>query len=591
MLNCHGAGIYSRRDFSSPNTNFKSFGASMDTRIVAITVVSLGLSGTAVAQTQAPAVALVSLPAPPGGSGVSLTGIDAAGDVLGSTQINSHTEIVKWVGGKTPVVYPRLPGDQGTNKDYNPIAINKSGAVIGTRAAFENGTWTVQGIYWDAARHPTAVPGAINLTGLSDGLAIAGTTGGPQFDLQNAAQWASPTAQPSVLPYSPQLMECPGQPPGFCNGFGGPISPNGRYVFANATEGEAWGYEGTLYSNGVAVSNVDAWQLRASQITDGEVIVGSRDTGIRSTITPFNVNQAYRFEAGIFIPLGALPGAPAGTAFESVANSINSSGVIVGRSDASLAGDQHAVMWINDQIIDLNTAYASQLPANSIAIDAYAINDSGEFILVTQDSATNAWKYHVARPLIPTHTTITSNINPSTYGQQIHLVAKVTPDSGPVPTSGSVSWYDNGTLLGTAGVTTIGTSSWQPSTWTGGVHNVTAVFPATTTFASSTSPVFEQTVKAASTRTTVSAAPSPATHGQSVKLTATVVPASGTIAGTVTFKSGTTVLGTGTLDARTKQTWLTTSFAKAGSYSITASFAGSQNFTASSSAAVTLTVK
>jgi hypothetical protein len=74
-------------------------------------------------------------------------------------------------------------------------------------------------------------------------------------------------------------------------------------------------------------------------------------------------------------------------------------------------------------------------------------------------------------------------------------------------------------------------------------------------------------------------------------LTATVVPTSGTIAGTVTFKSGSTVLGTGNLDARTKQTSLTTSFAKAGSYSITASFAGSQNFVASSSAAVTLTVK
>jgi len=59
----------------------------------------------------------------------------------------------------------------------------------------------------------------------------------------------------------------------------------------------------------------------------------------------------------------------------------------------------------------------------------------------------------------------------------------------------------------------------------------------------------------------------------------------------VAFKSGTTVLGTGTLDARTKQTWLTTSFAHAGSYSITASFAGSRNFAASGSAAVVLTVK
>jgi hypothetical protein len=45
------------------------------------------------------------------------------------------------------------------------------------------------------------------------------------------------------------------------------------------------------------------------------------------------------------------------------------------------------------------------------------------------------------------------------------------------------------------------------------------------------------------------------------------------------------------LDARTKQTWLTTSFAKAGSYPITASFAGSQNFVPSASATVNLTVK
>ena len=48
------------------------------------------------------------------------------------------------------------------------------------------------------------------------------------------------------------------------------------------------------------------------------------------------------------------------------------------------------------------------------------------------------------------------------------------------------------------------------------------------TLASSTSNVFKQTVNPASTRTVISAAPSPATHGQPVKLTATVVPTSGT---------------------------------------------------------------
>jgi hypothetical protein len=563
----------------------------MNTRIVAVSIVSLGLSAMATAETQAPQVTLVTLPAPPGGSGVSIVDMNAAGDVLGGTTINSHAEIVEWVGGKTPVVYPRLPGDQGANKDYFAVAINKSGAVIGTSRVLGSGRQPSQGIYWDAGRHPTAVPEAGNLTGLSEGLALAGTTGSRVVDLQYATRWTSPTVQPIVLAFSPQLGQCATAPSGFCTGFGGPISPNGRYVFGYTTEGESRAYEGTLYVDGSPASNVDAFLLKAFQITDAEVIVGSKDTGIRSTITQNDVNQAYRFEAGVFIPLGALPGAPAGTAFESQANSINSSGVIVGHSEVQLGGFQHAVMWINDQIIDLHAAYAGQLPANTIATDAYAINDSGQFVLVAQNTEAGTTRYYVAKPLVPTHTTITSNINPSPYGQQIHLVAKVTPDSGPVPTTGSVSWYDNGALVGTARMTGIGTSSWEPSTWTAGVHNVTAVFPAAGALASSTSPVFKQTVNAASTRTTVSAAPSPATHGQSVKLTATVVPTSGTIAGTVTFKSGTTVLGTGTLDARTKQTSLTTSFAKAGSYAITASFAGSQNFTASSSAALTLTVK
>ena len=172
-----------------------------------------------------------------------------------------------------------------------------------------------------------------NLTGLSDGVAMTGTTGGRPVDLQYAARWTSQTAQPIVLAFSPQLGECASAPSGFCTGFGGPISPNGRYVFGYATEGESRAYEGTLYVDGSPAPNVDAFLLRASQITDGEVIVGSKDTGIRSTITQSNVNQAYRFEAGVFVPLGALPGAPAGTAFESTANSINSSGVTVGRSE------------------------------------------------------------------------------------------------------------------------------------------------------------------------------------------------------------------------------------------------------------------
>jgi len=560
----------------------------MNTRKVTISICFLGLSGAAIAQVQAPPVTLVTLPLPSGASGAGYVTIDAAGNVLGNARIGSHSEVVEWVGGKTPVVFPRLPADQGSDNDYYPVAINKAGAVIGVSKTPGLGPQPSQGVYWDAARHPTAVPQSIDLTGLSDGSALVG---GLNTNDPTAALWASPTGQPTTLPYAADLFCAPDPAQTLCSSTGGPMSPNGKYAVDYAWAGDNHEQYTSLFVNG-ATPTFLGWGVDVGQITDGGVMVGTNDTLVRSQITIWNVRHAFRWEAGTFTDLGSLPGAPAGTAFESTANSMNSNGVIVGSSQA-VPGDltPHAVMWINDQIIDLNTVLAPQLPAGMIATLAYAINDSGEYLVAAQNFDTGAGAEYLAKPLIPTHTTITSNINPSTYGQQIHLVAKVTPDSGPVPTTGSVSWYDNGVLQGTARLTTIGTSSWEPATWTGGVHNVTAVFPASTTLASSTSPVFKQTVNAAATRTTVSASPSPATHGQSVKLTATVVPTSGTIAGTVTFKSGTTVLGTGTLDARTKQTWLTTSFAKAGSYSITASFAGSQNFTASSSSAVTLTVK
>src|SRR5207237_9172797 len=63
--------------------------------------------------------------------------------------------------------------------------------------------------------------------------------------------------------------------------------------------------------------------------------------------------------------------------------------------------------------------------------------------------------------------------------------------------------------------------------------------------AASTSGAVTQTVNAAATSTGLTSSPNPSTFGQSVALTATVSPSAAT--GTVTFKDGSTSLGTGTL--------------------------------------------
>ena len=90
------------------------------------------------------------------------------------------------------------------------------------------------------------------------------------------------------------------------------------------------------------------------------------------------------------------------------------------------------------------------------------------------------------------------------------------------------------------------------------------------------------------TSTALASSPNPSTVGQPVTLTATVTPAtlavSGAPTGTVTFKDGGAVLGTGTL-AGAKATLLTSKLAK-GSHSITAEYGGSASYFSSTSAAL-----
>jgi hypothetical protein len=96
------------------------------------------------------------------------------------------------------------------------------------------------------------------------------------------------------------------------------------------------------------------------------------------------------------------------------------------------------------------------------------------------------------------------------------------------------------------------------------------------------------TVTAAATTTTLSA-PATSTSNSSVTLTATVASTAGTVAGTVTFLSGSTALGTGTLNGSGVATLATTAL-PAGADNVTATYTASGNFATSTSAASSITV-
>jgi hypothetical protein len=92
------------------------------------------------------------------------------------------------------------------------------------------------------------------------------------------------------------------------------------------------------------------------------------------------------------------------------------------------------------------------------------------------------------------------------------------------------------------------------------------------------------------TTTTLAASLNPAIAGQAVTFTATVKAASGNPGGSVTFKDGSTLLGSGTLTSAGTATF-TTAALGVGSHSITASYAGTTGFAASPSSTLTETIK
>ena len=126
---------------------------------------------------------------------------------------------------------------------------------------------------------------------------------------------------------------------------------------------------------------------------------------------------------------------------------------------------------------------------------------------------------------------VTSDINPSVFGQTVTLKATVTvssPGSG-TPT-GSVAFYDGVSNIGT------GTLSGNQATLmiasltaSGSPHSITAVYGGDLNFnPSPASPIYSQMVNKANTSTGVTSAPNPSTVGQSVTFTATVTNTSGT---------------------------------------------------------------
>lgn len=206
----------------------------------------------------------------------------------------------------------------------------------------------------------------------------------------------------------------------------------------------------------------------------------------------------------------------------------------------------------------------------SVSIDPATIPASGTTVFVDLSNAVDAT---IARARgtatidVPTTTTLGVSPSPSAFGEAVTLTAHVAGADPATPVSGTVSFFDGSTSLGTVAV---GVPLVVGSLGVG-LHHLSA------SYSGNLDPSMGgavQQVDRASTTMTLVGTPSPSAYGQAVIFTATVT---GAPTGVVQFFIDGSAVGTGPLSAGGVATFKATSLA-VGTHTITATYSGDDNF-------------
>jgi probable HAF family extracellular repeat protein len=208
--------------------------------------------------------------------------------------------------------------------------------------------------------------------------------------------------------------------------------------------------------------------------------------------------HGFLYSNGVTTDLGTLPGDSA-----SAAVAINDSGQIVGYSYIYQGGvgNAHAFLHSGGKLIDLNTL----LPSNSgwTLQEATAINNQGQIIgFGAYQNPANLHSFLLTLNSPTPNVALVSAPNPSTYGQSVTFTATVSPASSGQPTpTGTVTFEDGSTNLGSGQLNASGIATFTTSTLAVGTHSITAVYGGDGNFSSNTSSPITQTVNPEATGT------------------------------------------------------------------------------------------
>src|SRR5438094_512151 len=213
-------------------------------------------------------------------------------------------------------------------------------------------------------------------------------------------------------------------------------------------------------------------------------------TTLSSSPNPSIVDQTVNFVATVVAQNG---GSPSGTVtFKDGANTIGTASVVT----CNCASRGTATLPL------------STLGAGTHTITAVYGGD------VTFTGSTSSAITQTVLPKTATTTTLNSSLNPSYVGQSVTFTAAVSPSGA----SGTVTFYDGTTILGTGSLNSSGQVTFSTSTFAAGPHSITASYNGNTNFAASSSTALTQTVNKFSTSTALTLSPNTTAFGQPVTI-------------------------------------------------------------------------
>jgi len=384
---------------------------------------------------------------------------------------------------------------------------------------------------------------------------------------------------------------------------------NGVMVTPSSSTTPAW-TTGTGYDLATGLGSVNVKNLAAAWKTAVGAFKGTTTgTKINGATTPVTITHGQ--SVNLSATVTSTSGTPTGDVSFLAPTSVNG-----GIGSATLSG---GTVTLGTTFLPGSSGSGYSLKAHYAGDGNFAPSDDPTGVPVVVNKENSRLQYGIVTFNLTTGAIISTNATSFAYGSPYILridilnsttnscqllVAPITSTGCALDATGTVTITDNGSPLdtGTFAINSLGHAEDQPIQLTGGTHTLSATYSGDISYNPVTVAVTDAvTVTPAATTSTLTPGATTVQPNQGITLSVTINSTSNSTVGptgNVTFKDGTTTIGTATAvpsgatatAGASATATLNTSFATAGTHMLTAVYAGDQNYATSTSAGVPLAV-